>query len=246
MRFSTLFGFFGLLSGVLALSPPDTEPVVLAIAQFPETNTFGHIVNGERNTLFVSIESKETERNVTLLNIAGSIHNVQTNRLIKNLTKLDYNFPLIEGAPLQLPFAFYSEHPGEYKLNIWVEHMAEGLNHRITAYDSIITVVEPEGSFFDFKLLSTYLIVTGLLGGLGYYVYLTLAPQPKKRKTAPQVSAPVGTVTATGAGGYQEEWIPEHHLKKTKKAKATGAATSGDDTSGVESGAEGRRRKVKK
>ena len=94
--------------------------------------------------------------------------------------------------------------------------------------------------------LSTYLIVTGILGGLGYYTYLTLAPQPKKRKTVPVVSAPVGTVTATGAGGYQEEWIPEHHLKKSKKAKASGAATSGDETSGIESGTEGRKRKGKK
>ena len=95
------------------------------------------------------------------------------------------------------------------------------------------------------RSLTTYLIVTGILGGLGYYVYATLAPQPKKRKAAPpQVSAPVGTVTATGAGGYQEEWIPEHHLK-SRKSKASGAA-SGDETRGVESGTEGRRRKGKK
>lgn len=93
---------------------------------------------------------------------------------------------------------------------------------------------------------TTYLIVTGLLGALSFYVYTTLFPQQKKRKT-PAVSAPVGTVTATGAGGYQEEWIPEHHLKKaTKKSKASGIATSGDETSGVESGTEGRRRKGKK
>lgn len=130
----------------------------------------------------------------------------------------------------------------------------------------MITVVEPEGSWFDLKLyvfcscnfsrpvsscrafldsLSTYLVVTGILGGLGFYVYSTLAPQPKKRKSPQQVSAPVGVVTATGAGGYQEEWIPEHHLKKSKKTKATGAA-SGDETSGIESGTEGKRRKAKK
>ena len=36
------------------------------------------------------------------------------------------------------------------------------------------------------------------------------------------------------------------HLKKAKKSKASGAATSGDEASGVESGAEGRKRKAKK
>ncbi|TBU49796.1 hypothetical protein BD309DRAFT_1076165 [Dichomitus squalens] len=250
-----LFSLLGLFVGTLALlqnvvaSPGESEadePVVLAIAQFPETNAFGQVVNGERNALFVAIESKEADRNVTLKNIAGSLHNAQTDRLVKNLTKTDYPIPLIEGAPLQLPFAFHSEFkPGEYKLNIWIEHVVDGKTYRVTAYDSIITVVEPESSIFDFKLLLTYVIVTGLLGGLGYYTYLTLAPQPKKRKI-PQPSAPVGTVTATGAGGYQEEWIPEHHLKKAKKPKASGAATSGDEASGVESGTEGRRRKAKK
>lgn len=95
-------------------------------------------------------------------------------------------------------------------------------------------------------------MVLALLGGAGYYTYRTLAPPKKKsKKTAAQVSAPVGTVTATGAGGYQEEWIPEHHIKKTKK-RATGAAgatsgTSGDELSNAElSGTEGRRRKGKK
>lgn len=93
----------------------------------------------------------------------------------------------------------------------------------------------------------TYIIVLAILGGAGYYAYLTFVPQPKKRK-APVVSAPVGTVTATGAGGYQEEWIPEYHLKKTKTRKTkSGVFTSGDETSGAElSATEGRKRKGKK
>lgn len=88
------------------------------------------------------------------------------------------------------------------------------------------------------------------MSGLGYYAYLTFVPQPKKRKTprtVSSVSSPVGTVTATGAGGYQEEWIPEHHLKKSKTRKTKTGAISGDETSGAElSGTEGRRRKGKK
>ena len=98
-----------------------------------------------------------------------------------------------------------------------------------------------------FHRLTTYLITSLFLGGLGYYAYLAFVPQPKKKRT-PAVSAPVGTVTATGAGGYQEEWIPEHHLKKPKqrKTRASGAP-SGDEASGAElSGTEGRRRKGKK
>lgn len=93
-----------------------------------------------------------------------------------------------------------------------------------------------------------------LLGGLSYFAYFSFVPQPKKtrsRKAADPVSvgAPVGTVTATGAGGYQEEWIPEHHLKKTKAGKKSGltSGTSGDELSGAEASVtEGKRRKGKK
>ncbi|KAI0370352.1 hypothetical protein BV20DRAFT_1074637 [Pilatotrama ljubarskyi] len=240
------FGSAAFVQGVVA-SPVETEagePVVLAVATFPEENAFGHVVNGERNKILVAVENK-SDRNVTLKNIAGSFHHPDSNKLVKNTTALNYGIPLLEGASMQLPYLFYSEYPGDYRLNIWLEHIADGQSYRVTAYDSIVSVVEPEGSWFDFKLLTTYLVVSGLLGGLAYYLYTTFVPQPKKRKT-PQVSAPVGTVTATGAGGYQEEWIPEHHLKKAKKSKASGAATSGDETSGVESGTEGRKRKGKK
>ncbi|KAI0833257.1 hypothetical protein BC628DRAFT_1414087 [Trametes gibbosa] len=246
-----VLSFLGLFIGSAAFvqnvvaSPDAGEPVVLAVATFPEANAFGHVVNGESNKIFISIENK-SDRNVTLKNIAGSFHHPESNRLLKNTSALSYGIPLLEGASMQLPYAFHSEFkPGDYRLNIWLEHVADDQTYRVTAYDSIVSVVEPSGSWIDLKLWTTYLIVSGLLGGLAFYLYTTLVPQPKKRKT-PQVSAPVGTVTATGAGGYQEEWIPEHHLKKSKKSKASGAATSGDETSGVESGTEGRRRKGKK
>jgi hypothetical protein len=79
-------------------------------------------------------------------------------------------------------------------------------------------------------------MVLAILGGLGYAAYLSFVPQPKQKKTA-QIPAPESTVTATGAGGYQEEWIPEHHLRKAKGRKAGGALSSGDEQSGL-SGAE--------
>ena len=92
---------------------------------------------------------------------------------------------------------------------------------------------------------TTYLIVIGILGGAGYLAFLSLFPKPKSKR--PKVAAPPDTpipITATGSGGYEEEWIPEHHLKKAKK----GTITSDADTSGGEaSGKEGpRRRKGRK
>ncbi|OAX37993.1 hypothetical protein K503DRAFT_718917 [Rhizopogon vinicolor AM-OR11-026] len=233
--------------GVSASQPEDPE--ILIEASFPESNPFGHVVNGERNQMYLVVENR-SDKNVTLQLVAGSFHHPETGALIKNTSSLTYGLPLLEGSKLQLPYNFYSEFkPGDLRLNLWLEHTVDDEKYRVTAYDSVVTVVEPEPSWFDFKLLSTYLIVIAGLAGLSYAAYQAYVPSLKpKRKRPTEVSAPVGTVTATGASGYQEEWIPEHHLKKAKgkKTKGDGVASS-EEVSGGESGAEGKRtRKGKK
>jgi hypothetical protein len=103
-----------------------------------------------------------------------------------------------------------------------------------------------------FQSISTYLIVAAMFGALAYFAFISVVPQPKKSKSkkapapAPNTAGP--DATTTGANAYQEEWIPEHHLKKAKGSKKkTGVVISGDDQSGQEtSGTEGKIRKGKK
>ncbi|TEB34714.1 hypothetical protein FA13DRAFT_1729360 [Coprinellus micaceus] len=257
MRFAAFFGaglslasLFSAVASVAAEEAFVRDPEVIATATFPEDNTFNHIVNGQKNTITITLENKSNQ-NLTLLSVAGSLTHPDTNALVKNLTSIPFgNVLLAEKLKINIPYTFYSQFkPGDHRLNIWVQHSDGDKVYTVDAYESVITVIEAPLSIFDLKMLSTYLIVLAILGGAGYYTYRTLAPPKKKSKKTPaQVSAPVGTVTATGAGGYQEEWIPEHHLKKAKKS--AGGATSGtsaDELSGAElSATEGRRRKGKK
>ncbi|KAK2460923.1 hypothetical protein APHAL10511_007393 [Amanita phalloides] len=233
---------------VTAASLVTDEPEVVATAEFPESNAFGLVVNGERNPMTIIIENK-SERDVTLVNIAGSFHHPDTDALLKNLTALKVGVPLVSNVPIRLPYTFHSElKPGDLRLNIWVENSIDNDKFRVIAYNSIVKIVEPEASFFDLKMISTYIIVFAFLGGISYYAYLTLFPQTKKprSKQAVRSSAPVSAV-ATGMGGYEEEWIPEHHLKKSKGGKKLSSAisgTSGEELSGGDvSGVEGRRKK---
>ncbi|KAF9532589.1 hypothetical protein CPB83DRAFT_890781 [Crepidotus variabilis] len=225
-----------------------SDPEVLAIATFPESNVFNHVTNGQKTNLVITLENK-SKHTVTLQAISAALLNPDTNALTKNLTSMKYKAPLLENVKMQIPFSFYSEtKPGDHRLNIWVEHSTEAGKFKVEAYDGIVTIVDPDFSIFDFKLLTSYAMVLLILGGAGYAAYVSFVPQPKKGKKAvagtSSVSEPVA-VTATGAGGYQEEWIPEHHLKKGKGGKKT--LTSGDELSGAEtSGTEGRRRKGKK
>jgi hypothetical protein len=41
---------------------------------------------------------------------------------------------------------------GDIKLSVWLEHIVDGERQKVSAFDSIVTVVEPELSIFDFKL----------------------------------------------------------------------------------------------
>lgn len=226
-------------------SSSELVPEIEVTASFPESNPFGHVVNGEKNLINLVIENK-SDLNVTLLNIAGAIRHASTEALIKNTTATPYRLRLLSGVKLEVGYSFYSEFkPGDVRLNLWLDSAVDETVYRVTAFDSVVTIVEPEKSLFDLKLLITYLIVTGLLGGAVYAAYITFVPQSKKPRRKPAVVSDVNTstATATGAGGYQEEWIPEHHLKKSKKV----ALSSGEETSGAEtSGKEGRKRKGKK
>ena len=66
------------------VSAPVSDVISLAHGIWPRAD----IVNGERNTIYLSIENKEGERNVTLKNIAGSLHYVQNNKVVKNVRRL--------------------------------------------------------------------------------------------------------------------------------------------------------------
>ncbi|KAG1734125.1 hypothetical protein EDB19DRAFT_1896501 [Suillus lakei] len=203
----------------LGVSASLDDPEIVIEATFPESNPFGHVVNGERNQMFLVVENR-SDRNVTLQSVAGSFHHPETGTLIKNTSSLTYGFPLLEGTKLQIPYSFYSDR-GDLRLNIWLEHTVD-----------------------DDKYLFAALV------GLSYAAYNAYVPSQKpKRKRPTEVSAPVGTVTASGSSGYQEEWIPEHHLKKTKgkKTKPDNVAVSEESSSGEANGTEGKRtRKGKK
>ncbi|KAH8117758.1 hypothetical protein DFH11DRAFT_1723786 [Phellopilus nigrolimitatus] len=228
------------------------DPELSVTASFPGDNPFGQVVNGERNRLNLLVENK-SDHNSTLISIAGSFHDVQTDALIKNTTALQYGLRLISGTKLQVPYQFHSEFkPGDVRLNIWLTHSVDDTVYRVVAYDSVVPIVEPEVSFFDYQVITTYLLTAAFLGGLSYFAFKTFTPKVKKSRRSvassggkDSISSPVGSVTAS-AGGYDEQWIPSYHFKKDGKRR-TGPVSSGDDVSGGEtSGTEGKKRRGRK
>jgi len=137
---------------------------------------------------------------------------------------------------------------------------------QVAAYDAVLRIVEPEKPWFDLTLcagrrlsspyklltnlprLSSYAFVAALIAAGSYFAYLSFFPAPKKKKAtkapaAASIDAGASSPVVTpGSGVYEEEWIPEHHKKKSSKGKEGGVLSSGDEKSGGESGADGKKR----
>ncbi|KIO17104.1 hypothetical protein M407DRAFT_246850 [Tulasnella calospora MUT 4182] len=244
MRFGTVFSLVASFAAFVVASPLATELDITATAAFPSTNPFAHVVNGERNSMSLEIENKSA-LNVTLKSAAGSIHDPESGKLLKNTTALTYGVTLVSGAKTVLPYNFYSEHkPKEVNLKIWVDYDSgtpSGL-HRVMAYDSVVSIVEPPASFFDLPLLFTYLMLAGIVGGAGYLVWENYAPKSLKKKARKhvkkdEISAPVASTTATTSAKADDQWLPPSMRKKAKKVE--GVASSGDESAA--SGTEKRR-----
>ncbi|KAG9102459.1 hypothetical protein FS749_000050 [Ceratobasidium sp. UAMH 11750] len=246
MRFLQTFSQLALLaSAVYATVVPVPQPKLDISATFTQDNPFGQVTNGQRTKLIVRILN-EGGTNLTLVDIAGSFHDADTGKTLRNVTASKFNMPIIEGMNLTFPYFVTSElRPKDTKLLIWANLKdADNNKFRVTAFDSIVAIVEPATSIFDIQMLLTYLTVLGLIGGGSYYAYLTLNPPPKVKKgrTVPAATAAQVPLPATpgGAARYEEEWIPAHHLQgggKARKSKGD-AVSSGDESTGA------RKRKV--
>ena len=154
--------------------------------------------------------------------------------------------------------------PQEIGLTVWVNLGEAGVKdlYPITALNETVSVVEPASSWFDPGLLFLYLVFGVLLAGGGYAAYQAfMVPRGKKgnkvRVKRAVVPAKTEKKSYPDVKPYEEEWIPEHHLKtrasKLKMKEGTTSAgeeltSGGEVTSGGESGpdAKARRRKGKK
>jgi len=245
MRAFSAISILTALASFVSASPL-AELDITATATFPATNPFAHVVNGERNKMSLEIENKSA-LNVTLKSAAGSIHDPESGKLLKNTTASTYGVTLIAGAKTVLPYSFYSEHkPREVTLKVWVNYddgTPTGLHHAV-AYDSVVTIVEPPASIFDFQLILASLISLALVAGGGYFVYDNYFPKNRKRKArkAPVAKSEISSPVATAATkSYDADWIPAHNLGKKKLIKKEGVVVSSGDESAPE-----RRRSTRK
>ena len=128
--------------------------------------------------------------------------------------------------------------------------------YQITALNQTVSIVEPTGSWLDPQLGFLYLVLTAALFGGAYAIYnpfiesQTKGKKPTGTKRVKAVTVPTEKKSYPVVKPYEEEWIPEQHLKNraSKLKKRESGVSGGEDlttsggeaTSGPDSAPEGR------
>ncbi|EPQ30339.1 uncharacterized protein PFL1_01865 [Pseudozyma flocculosa PF-1] len=252
MRFSSFLAtaLLALAPAALVAAQANDTPELGIVTTFPN-NPFSIVKNGQPNTVVFSITNPPKEdRLLTLQSVTGAFLNLkktdgQKGRVVRNMTTTAFKSrPLrsVGGKPVQIPFDFVPEFkPQEMgvEFSLLVNDEQTGKKHRIEAYRGKVQVIEPPKNWFDWQLLSVYALGLAFVAGAALFAYNTyLAPQTSK-KAAPKkpVAAAAGqekkvdrpTLVKTKSGAYEEDWIPEAHIRARKTRSAGGALSSGDD-----------------
>ncbi|RFU28293.1 hypothetical protein B7463_g8037, partial [Scytalidium lignicola] len=231
---------------------------VLVAASFPNSEVFGiKLINGHATEAILDFTNNEEEP-VTLAFVGGALSTLKplpegahpSSAVVRNLTNLRYDIEIGAGENQVVPYSFTTDlNPEDLRLSVVALIATKaGAIYQVSAYNGTVSVVEAPTSLFDPQIIFLYLFLLAAFVGTLYFVYKTwvepLFPQKRKgggRRAAPakKVDTPSspttdGSAVATGASkGYDESWIPEHHLNRPK-AKRVQSGSSKTKTKVVE------------
>ncbi|GAA5834336.1 hypothetical protein JCM11251_007962 [Rhodosporidiobolus azoricus] len=226
-------------------------------ASFPGNNPFARVTNGVSSNLLNLRFQNHDSSEVTITGVRGEFREVGgKERVLRKTNALPLRQPVPAGqkSPL-IPYKFASENKvGEVGLRVHVDYLdGSKKKQSVVAYDDVVNVVEPEGSWFDLELLSVYAILLALFSSVGYFGYTTFLSPSSSSSTKSSSTLKKKTNTSVVAtsdiidGGLKEaekkldeSWIPAHHQKKGGR-KGYASATSGDESEGAAAGRRKRR-----
>lgn len=218
-------------------------PVIAADVEavFPEADIFGvKLVNGRPTKAVIEVTNHE-KAPIQLAFLAGTLTKPgepATAVIVRNLTAVRYDLTVEPGEKKSVPYSFVQDmQPQDVKLQlVAVLSNDKGDTFQVPAYDASASIVEAPTSILDPQIIFLYLFLSGLFGGTLYFVYKTwleaLFPQAKRSKKPKQatiaVPVPVESEDAVPGKGYDQSWIPDHHINRpVAKRVKSGASIKG-------------------
>ncbi|CAG8651757.1 6329_t:CDS:2, partial [Cetraspora pellucida] len=200
------------------------EPTVLAQPETVEItgeftdNPFSQVVNGQKNTVKLIFDNKGT-LNYTINLIGGALVNKDNpNEIYRNLTAVKYSIKAPSMDHVEFPYYFYAEFPPqELDIILFVFFSDDDKRQfRGVGYNGTVTIVDPEHSLFDLQLIFLYVLLFGMVSGIGYMIFQAFFGGVKAKKSKKRPVVKPEDVTTGTSSSYDENWIPEHHLKQPR------------------------------
>lgn len=201
------------------------ENVAASDAGFFVANTF---VNGENVPIELSFANKEKDT-VSVVAVGGTFYDLTTDKIVVSVQGTQVGPIKVEsGKTAALSHTFETNLDAKlYRAVIQVYIQFGNEVYQVHAYDGPVAIVDPYVSPFSWKFLVAQVVLGLTAAALGYYAvtvyaipYATGTYGVEKKPVRAKPVAPAGSGVKTGPKGYDESWIPKHHLDQDKKKKA--------------------------
>ncbi|KAG4301943.1 hypothetical protein PCANB_001955 [Pneumocystis canis] len=184
------------------------------------------ILNGKPTNVTVGIRNLGNE-SLILESFSVHIFDVNFSLPITNLGDIKKRVYIPELNSTKVSFYFSTElAEGNYSLTIFAKIRNSADFFTYVAYNSTIIVKEPEHSFFNLQTIFLYGIIIALIIGpyliFKKWISNTYQKKRRNRKKIPEKKEPEKISNLH----YDENWIPEHHLKNRTGASKRSSTLS--------------------
>lgn len=191
-------------------------------AGFFVANTF---INGEDVPITLQFDNKEKDA-VSVVAIGGTFYDLASDKVIASVQGTQVGpLKIASGKTAALVHQFETNLDAKVYRNVIQVYIQHGNEvYQVHAYDGPVSIVDPYVSPLSFKFLLAQIVLGITAAALGYYVVNVYAipyamgtyGQEKKPVRAAKPVVPAGSGVKTGPKGYDESWIPKHHLEQEK------------------------------
>ncbi|KAJ1548062.1 hypothetical protein HK096_005992 [Nowakowskiella sp. JEL0078] len=211
-----------LISSFVSANVDDVSKDLEVTASFPSGKSVVSI--GEQSSIFLSAHNKGQTK-ATVHNIVGALYNQKDSKqpIIRNLTASRTRISIAPGARANLTYKFKVElEPRDIGFIVNLDwYTEEDTGIRTVGYKGLLTI-KSNDSLFDLQSISLYLLLIGIFGGGGYYVYTNYIVASKNKSKSKKVKAAPVVKNAAEIAADDNDWIPDH----VKKAQAASESAS--------------------